>query len=213
MILRGISFGPVLGASGVQGFFGEGYPYHHWAHLLGLNFTGMTFVAKTTTLQPRTGNMKLASDGITPVRLLPDCIHVSARSWLQGAALNAVGLSGPGAEALFNDGRWQKRTKPFMLSFMSVAETKQERMQELRGFVTLLKSFLPGFNAPIALQINFSCPNVGHDPSELLGEIEEALEIATVLDIPLIPKLNVDAPPEIAVTLSSNPRCGAICLS
>ena len=45
---RVADFGPVWGASGVQGFFGEGYWFHRWVP--GLSFDGCTFVAKTTTL-------------------------------------------------------------------------------------------------------------------------------------------------------------------
>ena len=48
MRLRNIDFGPVFGASGVQGFFGEGYLHHKFLRFLGLNFDGCTFVAKTT---------------------------------------------------------------------------------------------------------------------------------------------------------------------
>lgn len=37
MILRGINFGPVLGASGVQGFFGEKYLHQKLSGPLGPN--------------------------------------------------------------------------------------------------------------------------------------------------------------------------------
>jgi len=57
--MRGIDFGPVWGASGVLGFFGEGYWYHRYWKPFGLNFSGVTFVAKTTTLKERSGNMPL----------------------------------------------------------------------------------------------------------------------------------------------------------
>ena len=52
MKLRGIEFGSVIGASGIQGFFGEGYPYHRYPKLLfprSFKFDGMTFTAKTTS--------------------------------------------------------------------------------------------------------------------------------------------------------------------
>lgn len=59
MKLCGIDFGNVLGASGVQGFFGEGYWFHKIWNSFGLSFAGMIFVAKTATLLPRKGNMPL----------------------------------------------------------------------------------------------------------------------------------------------------------
>ncbi len=210
MILRGINFGTVHGASGVQGFFGEGYPYHTWLRMLGLRFTGMTLVAKTTTLRARAGNMKLRKDGITPLSLLPDCIKVNLR---QGVALNAVGLSGPGAKALLDDGRWQAQTHPFFLSFMAKEETEQARLRQLETFISMVKRHKSHFKAPFGLQLNFSCPNVGADITELLSEIAASLYIADELGVPLVPKLNILAPPSIAVELLHNPHCDGVCIS
>ena len=153
MKLRNIDFGPVTDASGVRGFFGEGYPYHKFMRPFGLNFKGATFVAKTTTLLPRTGNMPLKKDCITPQNLLPSCVVVKP---FKGIALNAIGLSGPGADFLFKQGRWQERTKPFFLSFMSVESTKKSRLEELCEFVTIFKRHLQNFKAPVGLQINYS---------------------------------------------------------
>ena len=114
MILRGIDFGCVHGASGVQGFFGEGYWFHK-VPIIGPNFNGMTFVAKTTTLNAREGNMPLKSD-YTPRDMFPKCVVVKP---LSGVVLNAVGLSGPGAKALLDTGLWQRRSKkPFFISFI-----------------------------------------------------------------------------------------------
>lgn len=106
MQLRGIHFRPVCNAAGAQGFFGEGYPHHRWWKRLGLTFENCGFVAKTTTLLKRSGNMPLADDGITPREWKPKCIVVKP---LAGVVLNSVGLSGPGAKALLDDGRWQDR--------------------------------------------------------------------------------------------------------
>jgi len=208
MELRGINFGPVWGASGVQGFFGEGYWYHKW--IPGLNFKNCTFVAKTTTLAPRPGNMPLEADGITPKEWKPKCIVVKFR---KGVALNAVGLSGPGAMALLDTGRWQARTKPFFLSFMSVEKTAESRQEELRVFVRLLRAYLPEFKAPVGLQINYSCPNVGLHVEELVTEVCQGLKIASALEIPLVPKFNVLLPVEAAREIARDPNCDALCNS
>ena len=212
MILRNVDFGHVWDASGVRGFFGEGYWYHAWLKaLLGFSFKGATFVGKTTTYNPRGGNMLLASaPRWTPLRLFPDCIAVN---WRKAAAVNSVGLSGPGVAALWKADRWQTRTKPFMLSFMSVAGTREERMAELRLFVDFLLPELHELNTEIGLQLNFSCPNTGHDPAGLINEIDEALTIAANLGVPLVVKLNALTPIPVAVEIGEHPGCDAICVS
>lgn len=210
MKLRGIDFGKVLGASGVQGFFGEGYSYHRLLRSFGLRFKLMTFVAKTTTLRPQRGNLPLQADGMTPKNWLPKCVIVKP---CKGVVLNAIGLSGPGAKALFENERWQTRKEPFLISFMSVASSREERCQELIEFTALFRKNLPGFRAPVGLQINFSCPNVGLDPTQLTEEVLRALHIAGMLGIPLMPKFSVALPVEAAVKIAEHPCCDALCIS
>lgn len=222
MILRGIDFGSVWGASGVQGFYGgDEYRYHRWLRLLGiLDMRGLTFVAKTMTLNPNTGNMPIKEDGITPSELLPACVHVTPASWWNGFALNKVGLTNPGAEELLRRGIWQRRESPVVLSFMQIASLSDEpklelamRIQEIRAFVHLMRDALPGFRAPVALQINFSCPNTGPHAKTTLDFILETLDIASILDIPLIPKLAVDTSIIDAAAIAEHPACDAICIS
>ncbi len=207
--LGNVQFGTVLAASGVQGFFGEGYWFHPYLRPFGLDFSNVTFVAKTTTLQSRAGNMPLRDD-FTPRERMPRCIYVKPQA---GIALNAVGLAGPGATALFKTGRWQARTKPFFLSFMSVAKTADERLDELKSFVELFRAYLPQFRAQVGLQINYSCPNAGLHLNELLGEVGDGLFIAARLGIPLMPKFNITLPPEAARDISNHPACSGLCIS
>ncbi len=217
MKLKGIDFGKAIGASGIQGFFSENeYKYHHkWWYkrimgLLGYSLEGMTFCAKTMTLFANKGNAELEDDGVTLKEFLPDCIKPYI--W-HGIALNAVGLSNIGAHGLLRKNIWQERTKPFMLSFMAIGKTKEERLTELEEFVDVLKFFLLNFKAKIALQINVSCPNMGHNQDELIDEIIPFLETASVLGIPLVPKLNILVNPETAFKISQHPACDAICIS
>jgi dihydroorotate dehydrogenase len=216
MIFRGINFGPVFDASGVRNFFGEGYPFHKITNPFGLSgdlFNGVTFVAKTTTLNKREGNMLMDSDGITPMQLFPSCVKANFR---KGIVLNAVGLSGPGAEALFEDGRWQHDLSPFMISFMSVAETVEKRINELLDFIKLYKRYEYGFRpCHIGLQINYSCPNVEHELSsdDLVDEARQGLTLASELDIPLMLKFNALAPVGIVKVISEHESCDAICIS
>jgi dihydroorotate dehydrogenase len=211
MKLRGFNFGPVLGASGVQGFFGEGYRHHKllpWP--LRPDFSGMTFVAKTTTLEKRLGNMPMQADGITPVELFPRCIRVRFK---KAVMLNAVGLSGPGAKALLDTGRWQARQDNFFISFMPVQQTVEDRLQEVKLFVELLKGYLPSFQGKVGLQINYSCPNVGLDSSELLHEAKASLQIAASLGVPLMPKFNILASTHAIREIAKEYDCDAICVS
>jgi dihydroorotate dehydrogenase len=209
MKYRNADFGRVWGASGVRGFFDEGYWFHKWWRPFGLRFDGATFVAKTTTLQRREGNMPLKPN-LTPQERMPKCVIVKP---LKGVALNAVGLSGPGALSLLARGRWQRMTNPFLISFMSVAERPDERIDELRKFVTLLRGHLRDFWGPVGLQINYSCPNVGVFVRTLTNEIEEGLAIASELRIPIFPKFSVVMSPEVAADIVSRNACEGVCIS
>ncbi|MEX1997466.1 MAG: hypothetical protein WEA04_02190 [Candidatus Andersenbacteria bacterium] len=211
MQLRGIRFRPVCNASGGHGFFGEGYPYHQWWKYAGLTFEHCDFIAKTTTLDARPGNMPLKHDGITPKEWKPACIVVRP---FQGVVLNAVGLSGPGAAALLADGRWQQRnSEPFFLSFMSVQPKTDDRLAEFKEFVVLLKRHLPEFSAPVGLEMNFSCPNAGIDPSSLINEVGSALDIAANLNIPLQAKFNATVPVAAVCEVCKHCACDAITMS
>ena len=210
MKLRGIDFGNVLGASGVQGFFGEGYWFHKMWNLFGLNFADMTFVAKTTTLLPRKGNMPLTRH-YTPRYPFPGCVKAKP---LRGVMLNSVGLSNPGIGALLGTDKWQKRTKPFLLSIMSLADTPKKRLDELRLMVETIGFAKDTFSAPFGLQINLSCPNTGHDSRELIGESAKVLEIAASLGVPVMPKYGIaSAPIEAIRELNDHSGCDAICVS
>jgi len=209
MRLHGTDFS-ILDASGVEGFFGEGYLHHKLLGPFRPNFKGCTFVAKTTTLNARQGNMPLHENSIVPKEWIPKSVKVYFR---KGIMLNAVGLSGPGAKFLFECGKWQERTEPFFISFMSVEKTFEERMAELANFVMLFHKHLPNFKAKVGLQINFSCPNVGLETEELIEEVSGSLEIASHLGIPLMPKFNVLAPPKAVKVIASHFACDAICVS
>ena len=209
LVLQGVDYGPVQCASGAMGWFGEGYWYHRYVP--GLNWKGCTFVSKTTTLNAREGNMPLDDKGQAE-ELFPRCVVVKFR---EGAVLNSVGLSGPGAEALLATGEWQKRDQPFFLSFMSIAATKAERVDEAIQFVRLIQDVADEFISPFGIQVNLSCPNTGHDPSEIATEAREILGIFQGIrrsqKIPIVPKLNVLYPVEALVKIED--LCDALCIS
>ncbi|OGY92571.1 MAG: hypothetical protein A3H70_00745 [Candidatus Komeilibacteria bacterium RIFCSPLOWO2_02_FULL_48_11] len=214
MKLRGIDFRHALNASGARNFFGDGWKQTRLVDLFG-GWNGSTFVAKTTTMEARMeperglGNMRLDPVTLQPVDWFPDCIWFD---FWRAITLNAVGLSGPGASALLARNLWQQRTKPFFISFMSVAPTCEERLAELSTFVVLLQLEMWRFCAKFGLQTNISCPNVGLDPRELIPEAHSALDIAAVLGIPLVIKISVEADPQDAANIASHPQCDALCV-
>ena len=209
-------FGPCWDQSGVRGFFGEGYWFHDLWSLFGLDLRGSTFVAKTTTLNPRKGNMELQKYngfGWRPLRWIPDCIVVKP---MKGVVLNAVGLSGPGAEALFNSYAWDSRTRPFMLSFMSVEPTHSERLKEAWGFAELLQRRRMYIRAKLGLQLNLSCPNVGASPKPeetFVKESIDLIEILAVEDIPIFPKFSVTTSPTAVARISAHKAVGGVVVS
>lgn len=211
MRLRGIDFGSVMNASGARNFFGQGYWFHHWLRPMGLSFENSTFVAKTTPLDPRKGNMATKhDDGMTPNKLFPDCIVVDH---LKQTVLNAVGLTSPGAKALLTYGYWQRMRYPFFTSFAAVSDSVESRLEEYKAFVMLLKPYLRYFLAPVGLEINFVCPNKEHVSMPRVEEIWEALNILSSLNIPLVAKMNILMSHEACLEVQKHKACDAICMS
>ena len=213
LILRGIDFGSVIGASGVQNIFGEGYPYHRVLKLmfpLGFRFNRMGFTAKTVTLNKNPGNMPLCSDGVTPQEIRPKCIFVNLR---KGIALNAVGLSNHGIRYYLEQGKWQSRGDNFTISLMAIGKTEAERLEEINKFVEIILGYIRNFRGKICLQINFSCPNVGLHLVKIINEVKQALDIASEIGVPLVPKFNVLIHPDIVGEISRHKYCDAVCIS
>lgn len=209
LMIGNIPFGRVWGASGVQGFFGEGYWFHKWLRPFGLSFEDAVFVAKTSTLEPRQGNMELTSS-FTPAQMFPDCVWMNIP---RGIALNAVGLSGPGLQALLDTGLWQAMLEPFSLSVMAVGVSRAERMVEYQEIADVLREHLPHFKSRFCLQVNIVCPNTGHDLEEIMREAMETMNILAGIGVPLMPKLNFLARFEWAEDLSKHKACGGLCIS
>jgi dihydroorotate dehydrogenase len=178
--------------------------------LFGDIFEGTTFVAKTTTLSPRQGNMPRQNDGIRPKEWFPRCIYLTVRTWLMGVVLNAVGLSGPGVLALLKSYVWQRLTEPFIISFMAVGETLDDRLAEWRRFLNLMGAHQEEFKAPFAIEINVSCPNVQFHSEDLVREVHAMLDIADMLDVPFIVNINLLVSPQAAAEISQHRNCDAL---
>ncbi|VAW13498.1 hypothetical protein MNBD_BACTEROID05-657 [hydrothermal vent metagenome] len=219
MILRGINFGHILGASGAQGFIGDGSEYtHHRIPFLRPNFTGMTFVAKTVTLNKRKtengANMDIDSKTLRPKELFPKCIAIN---WARRAVANAVGLTNTGIEEMLARDCWQERTSPFFISFMAVSKTAKGRLSEWKEFCHILKMSISKFNTPFGIQINFSCPNAGIDTKKLPLEVKSQLSAGREIlgeKMVFMPKFSVtQIPIAVAVEISRDENCDAICVS
>lgn len=208
---------PAWIASGALNFAGEGWRQHKaFKRAFGRRFTfdGTTFVSKTVTAFPQKGNMPLRPDNM-PKKFLPDCIYVSPGSFLQGSMLNAVGLSGPGIEKIMEQGKWRSFTEPFMISFMPVRPTPEERLEEVQFFVEkMLVGMQSGmFHAQFAIQLNLSCPNTAHGIEQFQGEVARWLDVLAALEYPVALKLSVTTSPEVALELCKHRACKGLCLS
>ncbi len=210
-LVNGIDFGPVWAMSGSLNFYGEGWPYHKLLKIFGITYKSVTFVSKTTTLLPRAGNMPLKKN-MMPVELIPKSVYINI---FKQCALNAVSLSGPGAEEVLSSPKLHQKKEPFQLSFMSVAESSGERLAEFDSFIKILLREFPYYQAKIGLQLNVTCPNTEHDNPEMK-------EIITMLDmcdslvakgIAIIIKISVEMPTANVLTFGEHRNCHAICTS
>lgn len=219
MRLRGINFPPICTASGASGFFS---PKEYWYHRFwspwkatGLTFKGMGTTAKTMTMLPTKGNMPMQPDGITPKEWMPDCIVVRP---LQAVVLNSVGLANPGAASLLSRNIWQQRNGgPFRISFMAPikqGESTSDRLDQYREFTDLLLRHQPRtWRSFIGLELNGSCPNTGGDPSHIVNEMGQALDITRKLRIPLLCKFSATVPVTAVAEIAAHPECDAITMS
>ncbi|MEJ0021538.1 MAG: hypothetical protein WDN47_03045 [Candidatus Doudnabacteria bacterium] len=224
MIIRGVRFNYAFDQSGVRNFDGKGYPFHQYLHWVpGFDFTGSSFTAKTTTWESRLGksygepgNMEMLRDGMTPAEFKPRCIYVTPYSWIRGAALNAVGLAGPGINALLAMQVWQDRAEPFQISLMALAKSRSERLHELSNMVSQIKQFLP-FRSEFGVQLNISCPNVEHEEEvgSLVSETRESLAILRRLGdkVPLLIKIDALFPVWAALAMCQDENCDGFCNS
>jgi dihydroorotate dehydrogenase len=215
MQLRGITFNPCWDASGLRGWAGEGY----WFHRLPLarrmyDFRGSTRVAKTTTMYRNRGNMPLKgpAEKFAPEESFPRCVWWS---FLGSRTLNAVGLSGPGAHMLSQELFWSGGKEPYMISFMSIKPTLKERLEELAQFCALLVGQLRATSQAerLALQINISCPNTGHDTAGLAYEAARMLDIAARAPVPKVLKINILPPVQTVAGIAKHEECDALCFS
>ena len=210
-LINGIDFGPIWAMSGFFNFYGQGWPYHRLLKLVGISFKKVTFVSKTVTLLPRVGNMPLKKN-LMPVELIPKSVY---QNFFRKHALNAVSLSGPGAGEILSSLKLRKKTKPFQLSFMSVADSEKERLNEFNGFTKILLRESPNYQTRIGLQLNITCPNTEHDNPQM-KEILSMLDMCDVLvekGIAIILKISVEMPTANVLMFGEHRNCHAICTS
>jgi dihydroorotate dehydrogenase len=221
MKLKNLNFnGFVFGQSGAQGVFNEKdeYPHEKFYRLIpGYSFDGITFVAKTITLNekiyPESSNTELR-EGYKLKRMFPKSIWFSLKSILKGYLLNAMGIPNPGAVKMFSYGKWQERNDAFQISVALDSETMEGKIIEARQLCNIIKKEMPfSFYHSYAIQINLSCPSAGHnqkqDPTETIAILSIFKEMLP--EVPLIPKFNLLVEPETIVALK--PYCDAFCIS
>lgn len=210
-LIHGIDFGPVWAMSGLVNFYGEGWPYHKIIKIFGVDFRKITLVSKTTTLLANEGNMPLKKN-MMPKELIPKSVYLN---FYKRHSLNAVSLSGPGAEEVLSSPKLKTKTQPFQLSFMSVAPSDKERLAEFEKFIKILLRELPNYQTRIGLQLNVTCPNTAHDNPEL-KEVLKMLDMCEALiekGVAIILKISVEMPIQNILTFGYHPNCHAVCTS
>jgi dihydroorotate dehydrogenase len=211
MLIRNVWFENVFIASGGLNFFLDGWPYDRYfkKFMPGYTVKETSKITKTSTLDPKPGFMPL-TETLQPVELRPRCIYISLWSFLKCFMLNSVGLSGPGFAKLLKENIWQQNKDSFIISIMAVGKTLEERIEEIEGIVKLLKKALPKFKSRIAIELNISCPNTGHDTRKLAKEAIILLKLLEPLGIPVIVKFNLLMSIDAAAEIAESGYCHAI---
>jgi dihydroorotate dehydrogenase len=100
-----------------------------------------------------------------------------------------------------------------MISIMSVADTPEGRLAEIRGCADMIRKWMEWHRfRDFGIQVNMSCPNCGHDPAELAKEILPTLDELRGLGVPIIPKFGPDFTVEMALRVQRHPAVSAICI-
>jgi len=192
-VLRGIDFGPIIGSnvfdSLSQTWYGrivKRFQRHAWDQV--------THVTAPTTLHPFQHRDK----------------PVVIKKMIKNCALIARSLSNKGIGGEIEG--WEKLTKPFFVSFISVKLTSQERIEECEVFAEKLKQCLSKLQAPVALEIDTT---IHHhlqlsDYEELVRESREMLTATSLLGIPVVLKLSIAVPVSVAARIADHPGCDAL---
>lgn len=151
---------------GAGGMAGEGYPYHRYPPFCfnrgWYNRTDVVFQTKGISAFAEEGNMPLQSDGITPEDFFPRCIYVD---FLTHHANNAVGFSNFGIEFYVLKGYFDNMGRDWLINFMAIRPTPEEREREVRHFARVLRRHWKRFKIKPRIVFNHGCPNVTHSAS------------------------------------------------
>jgi dihydroorotate dehydrogenase len=203
LTLRKVNYGNIFCAVGARGFAGEGYPYHALWRFAGMTWENTAFAGKTMTLHTREGNMPLKDDGMTPVEWFPKCIWGDLRNG--GEMVNQVGLSNFGIKDYLRREVFNNLKKPFMISIMLMEQTAEGRKEELFEILHLLRHRMPSW-VIWALQINFACPNTGHDNSAFYDEMASLVILAKeiLVNVPIVANVNALMPTKLLVGIAEH---------
>jgi dihydroorotate dehydrogenase len=157
-------------ASGALAFDGRGWPWERplvWAGLIEPQL--FTTVIKTLTRRPRAGNLRWWRPW-SSVRLIP------------GGAVNKIGLTNPGIDW------WCRHVGP------KVRIGRQALVGSIFGDLNELVEMAEMLNRYdlVALEVNPSCPNTGHDLQTAETTIASVRAVHEISRFPIIVKVSVD---------------------
>ena len=203
MKLRGIEFNTVFWAPGTFGYFGE-----ENSVFLKTFFRQTVFVSRPTTMFSYTE---------------PDfAVKKTFRNRFQsrtklskpgaGVVLSKEDVSGPGLEKLLDKNIWQKKTKPFVLSVVSLEESKDKRISEMKQIATLIGKTKNEFKTEFGILICLNDPE-DNDYDAFVDEVNETLELFSPLSLPIICQFSLSFPPDAIEKIAANKNCDAIAVS
>lgn len=167
---RTVHFGTVFCAPWVRGFYKEEPWFYIFLRALDLTWKQTTFMAKTVTLFAHKGNVPLKRNG-KPKYLWSNYVYWNP---LRRFMVNSFGLSNPGFHYCAQI--WKKFTEPYVISVITLEETRTGRDEEFKLFIQALVDFAKESSVAFAIQYNAGCPNAGaHNNAahkELIDEID-----------------------------------------
>ena len=203
MKLKEIEFNTVFCAPGTFGYFGEKNSIFFKAF-----FGNVTFVSQTMTVFPY-------EQPTTKIKKIFRNIFQSSNKLSKlgaGVVLSKEDISGPGLEKLLEKGIWQKKTKPFILTFVSLETSKEKRLLEMKKIMEVLQKAKKEFKTEFGIMICLNDPE-DNDYDAFTDEANETLNILSLLEIPIIVQLSLSLPPDVTDKIASNKNCDAVAVN
>ncbi len=199
---NGVCFEVIWGESNISDFNSQSWLYHKFLEKIFINLEGMTPVSNTNFLKENDDNNLL----------IPKNIYVDRKNM---CTLTTNGFNNLGVINIISSYESNEETDPFQISFIPVAKTKKERLNELDQFITLLLSTDKNFKAKIGLQINTNYLESETGIPDIL-ETMEMLDMCKPLvsiGVAIIPRISIEMSLQDVIKIGEHKNTHAIVTS